>query len=296
MTSDLTSPRRYAIISPVRDEEAYLRLTARSVVAQTIRPAEWVIVNDGSRDQTPGIIEEYRQQYPWIRAVHRVNRGCRKSGSGVMEAFKDGYAALTCQDWEFIVKLDGDLSFDDDYFEKCFERFDREPRLGVGGGVIYDQMPDGTQKFELGGPTFHVRGATKIYRRSCWEDIGGLWSVTGWDTLDEVKANMRGWVTRSFADVRLVQHRATGTAEGQWRNLVKNGKANYISGYHPLFMLAKCISRLRRRPYLAGSIALAYGFITGYLKRAPQVNDPELIRYLRAAQLGRLWGRETIWR
>jgi glycosyltransferase involved in cell wall biosynthesis len=296
MTSDLTPTRKYAIISPVRDEEAHLRLTAQSVVAQTIRPAEWVIVNDGSTDRTREIIEEYSRQYPWIRAVHRVNRGFRKSGSGVMEAFKDGYRVLGCRDWEFIVKLDGDLSFGPDYFAKCFEYFDREPRLGIGGGVIYNLMPDGSQKFEHGGPTFHVRGATKIYRRGCWVEIGGLWPDTGWDTLDEVKANMRGWLTRNFADLTLLQHRATGAADGQWRNLVKNGEANYISGYHPLFMLAKCVSRLRRRPYILGSIALAYGFITGYLRRTRQVDDPEMIRYLRGQQLRKLAGLETIWK
>jgi glycosyltransferase involved in cell wall biosynthesis len=287
---------RYVIITPARDEEAFLKQTIESVISQTVRPAEWVIVNDGSTDRTAEIIEESSRQYPWIRGVHRADRGFRKSGSGVMEAFIDGYATLSCRDWEFIIKLDGDLSFGPDYFEKCFKHFQSDPRLGVGGGAIYNLMPDGTWRFERGGPTFHVRGATKIYRRACWEDIGGLWLGTGWDTLDEVKANMRGWVTRNFSDVHLVQHRATGVADGRWGNLVKNGRANYISGYHPIFMLAKCISRVRYRPYVIGSIALLYGFVTGYLKAAPRVNDPELVGYLRRQQLGRLWGRETIWR
>jgi biofilm PGA synthesis N-glycosyltransferase PgaC len=287
---------KFVIVTPVRDEDAYLPQTIESVLAQTEQPAEWVIVNDGSRDRTGQIIDEYSRQYPWIRAVHRVNRGFRLAGSGVMEAFNDGYAALGCRDWEFIVKLDGDLSFEPDYFEKCLGYFKREPRLGVGGGVIYNLMPDGSERFEHGGPAFHVRGATKIYRRACWEDIGGLWLGTGWDTLDEVKANLRGWVTRNFPEARLVQHRATGAAEGRWRDLVKNGRANYISGYHPLFMVAKCMSRLRRQPYFIGSVALLYGFVSSYLKRIPQVNDTALIAYLRQQQLGRLWGRKTIWR
>jgi glycosyltransferase involved in cell wall biosynthesis len=286
---------RYVIITPARDEEAFLKQTIESVISQTVRPAEWVIVNDGSTDRTAEIIEEYARQYPWIQGVHRADRGFRKSGSGVMEAFIDGYATLSCRDWEFIIKLDGDLSFGPDYFEKCFKHFQSDPRLGVGGGVIYNLMPDGTWRFERGGPTFHVRGATKIYRRVCWEEIGGLWPATGWDTLDEVKANMRGWATRNFAELPLLQHRVTGAADGRWRNLVKNGEANYISGYHPLFMLAKCVSRLRRRPYITGSVALAYGFIGGYLKRIPQVNDPEMIRYLRRQQLRKLAGLETIW-
>ncbi len=287
---------QYVVISPVRDEQAYVKLTLESVIAQTIRPCEWVIVNDGSTDGTAGIIDEYARQYPWIHVVHRENRGFRKSGGGIVEAFNDGFAALARRDWDFMVKLDGDLSFEPDYFEKCFNYFEREPRLGVGGGVIYNVMPDGTRQLEPGGPQFHVRGATKIYRRACWDGLGGFWPAPGWDTLDEVKANMLGWTTRSFPDLPLLQHRITGAADGAWRDLVKNGKSDYISGYHPLFILAKCVSRLGGRPYVIGSLALLYGFLSGYLQRLPQVNDTKLIAYLRHQQLGRLWGGETIWR
>jgi hypothetical protein len=126
--------------------------------------------------------------------------------------------------------------------------------------------------------------------------MGGLWSGTGWDTLDEVKANMLGWTSRSFPDIPLKQHRCTGAADGRLRDLVKNGRANYISGYHPLFMMVKCVSRLRQRPYVLSSMALLYGFVSGYLKHIPRVNDPKLIAYLRQQQMGRLWGGETIWR
>lgn len=285
----------YIIVTPVRDEEAYLHHTLKSVVRQNIRPAQWVIVNDGSMDGTGEIIDEYAREHAWIRAVHRTNRGFRKSGGGVVEAFKEGLDALTYRDWDFIVKLDGDLSFEPDYFERCFAHFKQDHRLGVGGGMIYNVMPDGTKERE-GGPAFHVRGASKIYRRKCWEDIGGFWPAPGWDTLDEVKANMRGWTSRSFPELPLTHYRVTGAADGRWRNLVKNGKSDFISGYHPLFMMAKCISRLTSRPYLFGSFALAYGFIKSYLTGIPQVDDPDLIRYLRRQQLGRILGGATIWK
>ena len=127
---------KYIIITPARDEESHLRSTIESMAAQTIAPAEWVIVNDGSTDKTGQIIDEYTARYPWFRAVHRQSRGFRKSGGGVVDALNDGYKALKCKDWEFIVKFDADLSFEPDYFEKCFTNFRNEPRLGVGGGVI----------------------------------------------------------------------------------------------------------------------------------------------------------------
>ncbi len=134
---------------------------------------EWVIVDDGSTDRTGEIIDRHAAQSPWICAVHRPNRGFRKSGGGVMEAFYAGYNALQCDTWDFIVKLDGDLSFSADYFEKCFAYFDEDPRLGIGGGDIYHDI-DGELKLEA-NPKFHIRGATKIYRRACWEaDWGSM--------------------------------------------------------------------------------------------------------------------------
>lgn len=285
---------KYIVITPVRDEDEHLISTIESMLAQTIRPVEWVIVNDGSVDGTAAIIDDYADRFSWIHAVHRGNRGFRKSGGGVVEAFNDGLGAITASDWDFIVKLDGDLAFEAGYFESCFEMFQRDPRLGVGGGVICYLEEDGSKRFEE-CPEFHVRGATKIYRRACWEAIGGFWPAPGWDTIDEVKANMRGWSTRSFGDLHLVHHRLTGSADGPWGGLIKNGRANYISGYHPLFMIAKCGSRLLRGQFRS-PLALFYGFLTGYLKRIPRVKDPEMIRYLRGQQLKRLIGAETIWK
>lgn len=284
---------KYVVISPVRDEEPYLRFTIESMVRQSIRPREWVIVNDGSTDKTGKIIDEAARQHHWIRAMHRENRGYRKAGGGVVEAFNEGYRALSFRDWDFIVKLDGDLSFEPDYFAQCFERFAHDPKLGIAGGTIY-HMINGQKELEE-CPRFHVRGATKIYRRACWEALGGFWPAPGWDTMDEVKANMFGWTTESLSDLHIIHHRYTGSADGRWGGLVKNGRANYICGYHPLFMLIKCIRRLASKPYLVGSAGLMYGFVTGYLKRIPQVNEPETIAYLRHQQLSRLVGKKSIW-
>jgi biofilm PGA synthesis N-glycosyltransferase PgaC len=285
---------KYIIITPVRDEEEYIEKTINSVILQTNRPVEWIIVNDGSTDNTGRIVNGYAQQYPWIRAVHRGNRGFRKAGGGVIEAFYDGYNSLESKEWDYIVKLDGDLSLEHDYFEKCFEHFSRNLILGIGGGTIYS-FRDGEEKPEK-NPVFHVRGATKIYRKECWDAIDGLTKAPGWDTLDEVKANMLGWETRSFSDIKVVQHRPTGQADGLWRDSIKNGTANYFSGYHPVFMFLKSLKRMFMKPYLIGSVGLFCGFISGYLKRKPQVDDKELIIYLRKQQINRLFRRPSIWR
>jgi biofilm PGA synthesis N-glycosyltransferase PgaC len=284
----------YLIITPVRDEERFIESTIESVCQQTLRPTEWVIVDDGSTDGTGEILDRYAAQNSWITVIHRKNRGFRKAGGGVMEAFYDGYKASQCKNWEFIVKLDADLTFAPDYFEKCFQYFRRDPQLGIGGGEIHHDI-SGTLKPEV-NPRFHVRGATKIYRKACWEAIGGLWPAPGWDTIDEVKANMLGWKTYAFADLQLLHNRFTGSEEGLLRDRVKHGVACYVSGYHPVYVLASCMKRLTQKPYMVGSVALLYGFLKSHFLRAPRVEDPSYIAYIRGQQLRRLVGMQTIWR
>jgi glycosyltransferase involved in cell wall biosynthesis len=285
---------RYTVITPIRDEEAYLKLMVESIIRQTIRPIEFILVNDGSKDQTGKIIDEYCSEYPWIRAVHRTDRGFRKVGGGIIEAFYAGFHALAHDDWGFLSKMDGDLSFEPDYFERCFERFRRDPRLGIGGGYLY-HVQDGVRKLEM-NPSFHVRGGNKIYRRACWEAIGGLWVGPGSDTIDDVKANMLGWSTHSFPELLVHHHRVTGSAYGIWGAAVKDGRADYVSGYHPLFMLAKCCARLFRKPFIIGSVGLFWGYVKSLLKSTPRVDDRQVIDYLRQQQLARLLRRETIWK
>lgn len=285
---------KYLIITPARDEEEYIEKTILAVANQSVRPLQWIIVNDGSRDKTGVIIDYYAEMYPWITAWHRPNRGYREAGGGVINTFYDGYAQIEPSQWSFLVKLDADLSFPSDYFERCFAEFVKDPRLGIGGGGIYHEER-GELKLEE-NPKFHVRGATKIYRRECWDDIGGLLRAPGWDTIDEVKANMLGWSTRSFLGLRVSHYRFTGAADGSWKDSIKNGRANYIAGYHPLFMLVKCMRRLLKKPYVLGSTALLWGFLSGYLKRTPQVKDRGLISYTRTQQMRRLLLLDSIWK
>src|SRR4051794_34663023 len=110
----------YVVISPVRNEAQYLPLVISSMVRQTIKPAHWILVNDGSTDQTRPIAEEAARAKAWIRVVNRQDRGFRKAGGGVVESFYDGYRFIEHESWDYVVKLDGDLSFEPDYFERCF--------------------------------------------------------------------------------------------------------------------------------------------------------------------------------
>ena len=287
---------RYVVISPVRDEAPYIEHTLQSVINQTVLPTLWVIVNDGSTDATGEILENYAIQHDWIKAIHRNDRGYRAAGSGVIAAFNEGYAGVSVKDWDFIVKLDGDLSFEPDYFELNFSRFEEDKTLGIAGGAVFNQRNGHLVVDSIGDPPFHVRGATKIYRRRCWEQISPLMEAPGWDTIDEVMANCYGWTTHTFSDIKLIQHKPTGEADGHWRNWVKNGLANYVTGYHPLFMLAKCLKRLFQRPLFIVSTGLWVGFCSGYLHRTPQVQDPAVIHYLRKQQIRHLMRQPSIYK
>jgi len=283
----------YVVITPVRNEIAHIAETVGSVVAQTIRPTRWVIVDDGSRDGTAEFLDDLAAEHEWITIVHRPDRGFRKPGGGVVEALHDGYRLVAQDKWDYIVKLDADLSFAADYFERCFYAFDQDPLLGIAGGTVCIDSPSGMRVESQSDPAFHVRGATKIYRQQCWFDVQPLVAVPGWDTVDEVMANMRGWSTRTIGNIRLRQHKATGRADGQWRNWFKNGRGCYLSGYHPLFMLGKCVKRAFGRPLLLPGVALAVGFCSECLFGQSPI--PEVARYMRRQQLQRLMGRPSIY-
>jgi len=287
---------KYVVITPVRNEADYVGATIEAMVHQTVLPSQWVVVDDGSTDGTPAILAAAAERYSWITVVRRGDRGFRKSGGGVVEAFDEGRAAVRTDDWEFLVKLDGDLTFEPDYFERCFRHFAADPALGIAGGVVHNREGGAWKIDSPGDPAFHVRGATKIYRRECWRAIAPLEARPGWDTIDEVRANMHGWTRRSLPDVSLFQQRPTGSVDGSWRNWVKNGVANYVTGYHPLFMLGKCVKRIWGNPPLVPAVALWWGFCSGYIKRMPRMDDRDAIRYLRRQQVRRLLLQYSIYR
>lgn len=286
---------RYVVITPARDEQQYLPYTIECMECQTVLPQQWIIVDDGSRDATWQLISHAVRKHAWITGIRRRDRGFRHAGTGVVEAFYEGYRAIKDDNWHFLVKFDADLSFEPQYFEACFSEFSKNRKLGIGGGTICRKV-DGVLEAESRiDPSFHVRGATKIYRRECWFQIGGLIHAPGWDSADEIKANMLGWETATFVNLKLYHHRIAGGAYGQWSNYVKGGRANYIAGYHPLFMLAKVLRRMFVKPYGIGAAGLLAGYVDGYLRGVPRIPDKDLVRYLRKEQLNRLLGRPSLW-
>ncbi len=278
----------YVVITPVRNEAEFIEKTLVSMCRQTIKPAEWIIVDDGSSDATPEIIARYATQYPWIKLVNREDRGARQRGKGVVEAFYAGYDTLLEQDYEFIVKLDGDLSFEPLYFECLLREFAANPRLGIAGGGVYER-PD-AKNWVLQTTKDHVRGPTKVYRRACFEAIGGLMPALGWDGADEWQARAQGWEVQSFLNLKVFHHRFTGAATGAIKSRIEQGYGAHYIGYHPLYITARGIRHMFTRPYLIGGIAMIVAYFAAWLQGREQLPDRSLINHIRRTQLKQLVG------
>jgi len=277
------------IIAPVRDEADLIKLTLDSMVAQTVKPVEWIIVDDGSQDGTADIVREYADKYPFIRLVQRPDRGFRKVGGGVVAAFKFGITQIAHQDYEYIAKLDGDMSFGPRYLECMFEQFALEPKLAAVSGKVFREEEG--QKIEEIIIDEHVAGQFKLYRRTAFEEIGGFVEEVLWDGIDVHTARMKGWTTRSFLhpDAILMHHRLMGSSDKNvYRGRLRWGRGIWFMGYHPLYALASGVFRMREKPFVIGGLLIIAGYLGAAIKRAPRYDDMEFRQHLHRWQLGQI--------
>jgi len=283
----MPSPTTYRllVITPCRDEARFLPVLIQSVVQQSQRPIAWILVDDGSRDETFNLVTQAADQHPWIKAVRRQRSGPRQLGPGVVHAFNYGLAAAAV-DYDVIAKLDADLEFGPDCFAAILKHFD-DPRVGMASGTTFLKV-DGKLVSERYAD-YHVPGQAKFYRRECFAAIGGLQPVYGWDIVDETDARRHGWLTLSDPAIVFIHHRLQGSSFGAVRGRIIWARGAYAIGSHPLFALARGIFRMFERPWLIGGLAFLWGFFSSYFDPSLQrVQDQELIHYLRREQLYRL--------
>lgn len=274
------------IIAPVRDEADLIRLTLDSMVRQTIRPVEWIIVDDGSQDATPDIVREYAEKYDFIRLVQRPDRGFRKVGGGVVAAFKYGVSQIKHQDYQYIAKLDGDMSFGPRYLEMMFDQFAKDEKLAAVSGKVFREE-DG-KKIEEIIIDEHVAGQFKLYRRVAFEQIGGFVEEVLWDGIDVHTARMKGWNTLSFyhPEAILMHHRLMGSSDKNvYRGRLRWGRGIWFMGYHPLYAIASGIFRMREKPFIIGGLLIIAGYLQAALTHAPRYDNPEFRKHLHQWQL-----------
>ena len=254
-----------------------------------MRPARWIIVDDGSSDQTPDSAAAAAKQYDWIRLHRRRDRGARKVGGGVVEAFNEGLSLIDLDDYDYLCKLDGDLEFGPTYFERLFEKFESHPRLGTASGKTWIHV-QGRRVSERIGDGFS-QGAAKLYRTRCFREIGGFVRGQMWDGIDCHRCRMLGWEARSFRDeeLRLLHLRQMGSS---YRNIfhgrLRWGRGQYFMGTHWLYALAIAAYRMFERPFVIGGLWILLGYWLAGLRRIERYNDPDFRRFLRRWQLARL--------
>lgn len=285
----MTSPA-YTVVTPVRDEQANLAALERCLAAQTRPPELWLIVDNGSRDGTLEMARGIARRRLWARVLELEPCGRAARGGPVVRAFVAGVRALGPLP-ELVVKVDADVTFDEDYFERLLAVFATEPRLGIASGVCHE-FEDGDWK-----PTFgtraHVWGAMRAYRRECLELAMPLEEREGWDELDALKARLEGWRTRVVVDLPFYHHRRLGQRDGRSRVWLAQGETAHYMGYRISYLLARTVYRIVREPQ-AGLMVV--GWAAAALRRDPCLPDRRVRAYLREQQRIRhlrLRARET---
>lgn len=282
--------RRYLLISPCRDEAEFMRQTLDTVVAQSVRPALWIIVDDGSTDETPQILEEYAKKHSWITVVTRKNRGRRAVGPGVIEAFYSGYETVNPSEFEYVCKLDLDLRLPPRYFETLMERMEANPRIATCSGKAY--IYSGNVLVNEGHGDETSLGMTKFYRVSSFTAIGGFVHEVMWDGIDCHRCRMQGMVACSWDDpsLRFVHLRPEGSSQQSvYTGRMRHGFGQYFMGTGFLFMAASALKRIGEKPMFLGSLAMLWGWLESAIQGKPRYGDLEFRRFLRRYQMRALF-------
>lgn len=287
-SATLNAPLSYVLITPARNEAAFIEKTIESMIRQTVLPKKWVIVNDGSTDKTGEIVSRYLPQYRWIETVQMPQRRDR-SFAGKVVAFNAGYERVKSIPYEIIGNLDGDISFEKDHLEFLLRKFSEDPTLGVAGTVFRE---DGysSEKDSFEGAK-HVAGQCQLFRRQCWHEIGGYipHRAGGIDWMAVTTARMKGWKTESFREKHFFHYRQLGTAErGVLSSLFSYGQKDYYLGGHPVWELFRVAYRATKQPYAVGGMALGLGYCWALLRRAPRPVSGDLMAFHRKEQMLKL--------
>ena len=286
MYSTATENPRFVLISPCRNEAKYMRQTLDSVIAQSVTPTLWVIVDDGSTDETPQILKEYAFRHAWIKVVTREDRGHRAVGPGVVDAFYSGYASIDPNSFEFLCKLDLDLRLPPRYFEILIDRMRQNPKIATCSGKAYVEE-NGEQVCERHGDDTSL-GMTKFYRVSCFKAIGGFVREVMWDGIDCHRCRMNGWIACSWdePDLRFMHLRPEGSSQqGILVGRMRHGYGQYFMGTNFFYISASALSRINQKPYVLGSIAILWGWLRSALVRKARYNDPIFRAFLNTYQM-----------
>lgn len=289
MSQGNTAHLPYVLITPARNEAGFIEKTIQSMIEQTVLPIKWVIVNDGSTDDTGDIIKRYLPTHGWMELVEMPQRKDRSFAKKV-HSFNAGFERVKECQYDVIGNVDADISFEKDHFEFLLNKFGEDPALGVAGTVFREDGGYSSEADSFEGHT-HVSGQCQLFRRRCFTEIGGYvpHRAGGIDWIAVVTARMRGWKTQSFREKWFFHHRHLGTAErGPLASSFSYGEKDYYMGGHPIWEFFRVAYRMTKKPYLISGGALGLGYIWAFLSRTPRPVSGEFIKFHRGEQLTKL--------
>ena len=280
---------KYILITAAHNEQDFIEKTILSVITQLHKPTEWIIVSDGSTDNTESIVRKFASDHSYIKLLSNNRKEGRDFASKVY-AINLGLKNIQTSDYNYIGILDADVSFDKDYYSFLIEEFKKNPKLGIAGGKYFDTI-DG-KKVPVYPSPYSVRGATQFFRRKCFDQIGGLISMKygGEDAAACFSARMYGWETKNFSNLVVLHHRPTGlVGKNILKTRLRDGYVEYNLGYHPLFQFFKCVKRVNQNPFLIGSFIRLIGFWLARFTFGNQNVPTKLRIYVRKEQFSRLF-------
>lgn len=282
------TPLKYVLITPARNEAQFIALTLKSVVSQTVRPLKWVIVSDGSTDGTDEIVGKYLADNLWIELVRMPERRERNFAGKVL-AFNAGYAKVKKMQFDAVGNVDADASFDEDYFAFLLQKLAENPLLGLVG-TAFRESAVGFYDYRFVSIEY-VTGICQLFRRQCFEDIGGYVPVKGGaiDRIANIAARMKGWKTRTFTEKMYFHHRAMSSAQqGVLRARFKDGAKDYAVGSHPIWELFRTVYQMKNAPFIIGGLTLLLGYTWSFVRGVQRPVSEEMARFLRREQMQRL--------
>ncbi len=278
--------KRHIVLTPMRNEAEFVEKCAKSMIEQTIPPEEWIIIDDSSDDSSSEIVEEIANNHSWIKILKSKIPGKRGRGERIAKLINIGLDEVATLEWDFCSKIDADIILPERYFEEIFYRFYQNEKLGIASGGCYFNGVRGLTLESVSAD--HTRGALKTYRSSCFSDIGGVRNADGWDGIDNLQAQMKGWETKNFPEIKTRHLRRTGSRDGTIRGCLETGKIAHFMGYHPIFILARSTHRMMSFPHIIGGLAMLIGYLGSWLSMRPIFEEGDTVRYLRRKQLERL--------
>ena len=282
MQQDSDKYLNYILVTPAKNEEKELPKLVQSIARQTVKPMVWVIVDDGSTDDTPNIIREAQEKYDWIKSV-RLDEHPRDLGKRYAYVCNTGFdfAIEYCKahgniHYDYIGNIDADMVLETEFFEKLIKEFKKNPKLGIVSGSVYSNIRDelvleeDREDLPMGSP--------RLWRKECFEETGGYPIGYSADSISNVLAKLKGWELKRFGEIKAIQARKTSSAEGLWNGYKTHGISAYFRNYHPLFALTKGLKYSFESPYYIG-IAYLYGYFSSVLRRMDKIDNEEVREY-----------------